>query len=109
MNQNTYDYDKALIDVEEGTSATTITLTNLIRPLFDPYTGQSFNGNHHDLIISRFRDGDTVTESTAWTRTMSGFLNRRKQTFSISELVDVTKSEGVQVEDDIPQGCSRVV
>ena len=85
----------------------TINLSELQRPLFDPYTGGAFQGPHRDLMISRQRSGDTVVELIRWVRDVAGtFLNRREQTFSAAAMIDMAKTEGLKVVDDIPQGFS---
>jgi len=87
--------------------ATTITikLSELQRPLYDPYLGRGYRGNHRDLIISRERDGDIVTETVAWQRDPAGnFAHRREQSFSAAEMVQMAEAEGFVVTDDIPQG-----
>lgn len=86
-----------------------ITLTDIQRPLFDPYTGQNYQGNHRDLIVTRKRDGDTITESMAWQRDTAGhFTHRREQSFSAADMLRMAEAEGFQVTDDIPQGFSLV-
>ena len=85
----------------------TIKLSELQRPLFDPYTGGAFQGPHRDLMISRRRSGDTVVECKSWVRDVAGtFLNSREQTWSAAAMIDMAKTEGLKVVDDIPQGFS---
>tara|TARA_B110000196_G_C21109460_1_gene646975 strand:- start:374 stop:655 length:282 start_codon:yes stop_codon:yes gene_type:complete len=85
----------------------TIKLSELQRPLFDPYTGGAFQGSHRDLMISRRRTGDTIVERKSWVRDVAGtFLNRREQTWSAAAMIDMAKTEGLKVVDDIPQGFS---
>lgn len=79
------------------------------RPSFDPFTKGKYEGNHRDLVITRHRKGDKVTEHTSWCRDSAGmFCNHRKQSFLVSELIAISASYGLKVIDDIPQGSSIV-
>ena len=88
---------------------TNITLTELQRPQFDRTTGGAFKGNHYDLLVTRFRTGDMITETVSTVRDSAGhFTNRSSQTFSASEMVRMAEEYGMSVVDDIPQGSSLV-
>ena len=79
------------------------------RPTFDPFTKGKYAGNHGDLVITRTRKGDKVTEHTSWCRDSAGmFYNHREQSFLVSELIAISESYGLKVIDDIPQGVSVV-
>jgi len=87
----------------------TITLSELQRPQFDRWAGGPYRGNHGDLIVTRLRDGDTITEHTAWGRDSAGHFSRRtSHTFSASEMVRMAEDYGLAVLDNIPQGSSLV-
>jgi len=86
-----------------------IQLLEMLRPQYDPFTKGKFKGNHRDLIITRSRQGDKVTESASWARDSAGmFYNHREQSFWVSELIAISESYGLKVIDDIPQGSSLV-
>ena len=91
------------------TMTTNTTLTELQRPQFDRTTGGPFKGNHYDLIVTRFRAGDTITEHTAAIRNSAGMLSSHSShTYSASEMVRMAEEYGLTVTDDIPQGSSLV-
>ncbi len=87
----------------------TIKLTELQRPQFDRTTGATYRGNHYDLLVTRFRTGDMITETQHFFRNSAGmFANRSSQTFSASAMVRMAEEAGLAVTDDIPQGSSLV-
>jgi hypothetical protein len=87
----------------------TISLAEINRPSYDLYTEGEFEGNHRDLLITRRREGDIITESTSWVRDTAGhFMNRKESSFSVSELAAEASELGLELVDDIPQGFSLV-
>jgi len=83
----------------------------MLRPQYDPFTKGKFKGNHRDLIITRSRQGDKVTESASWGRDSAGmFINREEDSFLVSDLIASTgENFAIDVIDDIPHGVSVVL